>query len=135
MTRPPAQPPAEPGAPPVPPPARTPAACAPVAPGPKTRLKLRQAQVWKRGDTYLRIVRVERLEVEFKATPTPTGSKGRHHTLSKKEFCRLLKDATLLPSVGPGDATLLPDETGDRFGIRPAVVRRPGPGPRDRDGR
>ena len=135
MTLPPAQPAPGPGVPLVPPAGRPPVGSAPVAPNAKTRLKLRQAQVWKRGDTYLRIVRVARLEVEFKATPTSTGSKGRHHTLSKKEFCRLLKDATLLPSVGPGDATLLPEETGDRFGIRPAAIRRPGSRPRDRDGR
>jgi hypothetical protein len=65
----------------------------------KRPLKLRQAQVWKQGEAYLRIVRLERLEVEFKSTTSLTSREGTHHTVSKKEFCRLLKNATLLPPV------------------------------------
>jgi hypothetical protein len=59
-------------------------------------VKLKQGQVWKHGDDYLRIVHLERLEVEYKATKnTATRTGIRHHT-SKKDFCRLLKTATLL---------------------------------------
>jgi hypothetical protein len=68
----------------------------------KKPLKLRQAQVWKQGEAYLRIVRLERLEVEFKSTTSLATREGTHHTVSKKEFCRLLKNATLLPPVEPG---------------------------------
>lgn len=60
-------------------------------------LKLRQGQIWQQGEEFLRIVRLERLEVEYKSTITPTAKKGTHHRVSKKEFCRLLKKATLLP--------------------------------------
>ena len=60
-------------------------------------IKLRQGQIWQSGEEFLRIVRLERLEVEYKATITPTAKKGTHHKVSKKEFCRRLKKATLLP--------------------------------------
>jgi hypothetical protein len=62
----------------------------------KKPIKLRQAQVWKQGEEYFRIVRLERLEVEYKSTTTWTAKKGMHRKVSKKEFCRLLKNATLL---------------------------------------
>ena len=62
-------------------------------------IKLRQGQVWQSGEEFLRIVRLERLEVEYKSTITPTAKQGIHHKVSKKEFCRRLKKATLLPPV------------------------------------
>jgi hypothetical protein len=60
------------------------------------KMKLQQSQVWKKGDSYLRIVRVERLAVDYKAQRDPNSKKGTHHHATKKEFCRLIKDATLL---------------------------------------
>lgn len=60
-------------------------------------IKLRQGQIWQQGEEYLRIVRLERLEVEYKSTIALAAKKGTHHRVSKKEFCRLLKNATLLP--------------------------------------
>jgi len=62
-------------------------------------VKLKQSQIWKQGDQYLRIVRLERLEVEYKSMNRPNTKKGTHHQVSKKEFCRLLKGATLLTDV------------------------------------
>ena len=59
-------------------------------------LKLEQNQVWKRGDEYLRIVELERLRVQYKAFTDPHPAPGKHHEMTKKEFCRLLKDAMLL---------------------------------------
>ena len=59
-------------------------------------LKLQQSQVWKQGNTYLRIVRVERLAVDFKTQSDPNSKKGTHQHATKKEFCRLLKGATLM---------------------------------------
>lgn len=70
-------------------------------------MKLQQSQIWKQGDQYLRIVRLERLAVEYKAMPGANTKKGTHHNVTKKEFCRLLKGATLLTDV---DIFLAPPE-------------------------
>jgi hypothetical protein len=59
-------------------------------------LKLRQGQVWKRGDEFIRVVRLERLVVEYKTSPNLKPGAGEHQQSSKKEFCRLLKSATLV---------------------------------------
>ena len=62
----------------------------------KKPIKLCQGQIWKQGEEYFRIVRLERREVEYKSAATSVANKGTHHTVRKKEFCRLLKNATLL---------------------------------------
>jgi hypothetical protein len=59
-------------------------------------MKLCQGQVWKQGREYIRIVRLERLEVEYKSMPNPGSTEGTKHVTSKKDFCRLLKGARLL---------------------------------------
>lgn len=59
-------------------------------------MKLAQNQVWKQGNEYLRIVHLERLEVQYKAVKDLLTGAGRHRHVSKKEFCRLIKGATLL---------------------------------------
>lgn len=59
-------------------------------------MKLAQNQVWKQGEEYLRIVALERLEVRYKAITNLLAGTGEHRHASKKEFCRLIKDATLL---------------------------------------
>jgi hypothetical protein len=59
-------------------------------------MKLAQNQVYKQGDEYLRIVQLERLEVQYKAVTNLLTREGTHHTVSKKEFCRLIKGAELL---------------------------------------
>ena len=64
-------------------------------------LKLQQGQIWKQGAEYLRIVHLERLEVEYKSLLNPHSRTGTHHHTSKKEFCQLLKQATLIPSFTP----------------------------------
>lgn len=56
-------------------------------------LRLRQGQVWKQGKEYIRIVRLERLEVEYKSLPDLHSKAGTRHVTSKKDFCRLLKGA------------------------------------------
>lgn len=63
-------------------------------------LKLAQSQIWKLGNSYLRIVKLERLAVEYKDMPSPKTPLGTHHKLTKKEFCRLIKDATLVTEAG-----------------------------------
>lgn len=71
-----------------------------------TSIRLQQGQVWHQGDLYFRIVRLERLEVEFKQMTDIFTKDGTHHTVSKKEFCRLIKGATLEPQKvsPPGSA-------------------------------
>jgi hypothetical protein len=69
-------------------------------------VKLAQNQVWKRGDEYLRVVRLERLEVRYKTIPDLLSGRGTHHHISKKEFCRLIKDATLLTDAEVREAWL-----------------------------
>ena len=61
-----------------------------------SEMKLWQNQVWKQGDKYLRIVELERLEVQYKDVENLLTRVGVHHRVSKKEFCRLIKGATLL---------------------------------------
>jgi hypothetical protein len=61
-------------------------------------MKLKQGQIWKLRDQYVRIVHLERLQVDYKATKLPGEKAGTHHQATKKEFCRLLKGATLLPA-------------------------------------
>jgi hypothetical protein len=59
-------------------------------------MKLYQGQLWKQGKEYIRIVRLERLEVEYKSLSSPGSREGIKHVTSKKDFCRLLKQAHLL---------------------------------------
>ena len=59
-------------------------------------MKLCQGQVWKKDKEYIRIVKLERLVVEYKSMPNLGNKEGTLHQTSKKDFCRLLKGAHLL---------------------------------------
>ena len=59
-------------------------------------MKLQQGQIWNQGDQYLHVLHLERLEVQYKSFKNLATRKGPHHHVSKKEFCRLIKHATLL---------------------------------------
>ena len=59
-------------------------------------MKLRQGQVWKKDQEYIRIVKLERLAVAYKSLPNLGNKAGTLHQTSKKDFCRLLKQARLL---------------------------------------
>ena len=59
-------------------------------------LKLKQGQVWKHGNEYIRIVHLERLQVAYKVMTDLHRGKGEHRHTSKKDFCRLLKECRLL---------------------------------------
>jgi hypothetical protein len=63
-------------------------------------MKLQQGQVWKCGENYVRIVQLERLEVGYKSASNLKFTDGKHQLTSKKDFCRMLKGATLLASAG-----------------------------------
>ncbi|HVY70417.1 MAG TPA: hypothetical protein VHH73_10845 [Verrucomicrobiae bacterium] len=59
-------------------------------------MKLQQGQVWRKGDEYIRIVVLERLAVEYKTMQDLQTKEGRHNQVTKKQFCNLLKGASLL---------------------------------------
>jgi hypothetical protein len=65
--------------------------------------KLQQGQVWKAGDEFLRIVDLQRLEVKYKTMKDLSAPEGTHHHVTKKEFCRLIKGATLLQRPNSGN--------------------------------
>jgi hypothetical protein len=64
-------------------------------------LKLRQGQVWQHGAEFIRIVQLKRLEVGYKIVKNLKSGDGEHCLTSKKDFCRLLKSATLLEPKAP----------------------------------
>ena len=75
-------------------------------------LKLRQGQVWKIGEVFIRIVRLERLEVGYLTSHQLKPGEGKHRVATKKEFCRLLKTATLLATTNTNDdKTISPPPT------------------------
>ena len=71
-------------------------------------MKLCQGQLWKQGPAYIRIVRLERLAVEYKSMPHPTSKDATTVHATKKEFCRLLKGAQLLNDKLTGGAAKEP---------------------------
>jgi hypothetical protein len=58
-------------------------------------MKLQQGQIWKCGEEFIRIVHLERLEVAYKSFKSLTARDGKHQRTGKKDFCRMLKGATL----------------------------------------
>lgn len=62
-------------------------------------MKLEQGQTWTRGDTLIRLVRLERMAVTYKIISDSESGEGTHHRATKKEFCRLIK--TLPPAATP----------------------------------
>ena len=70
-------------------------------------MKLKQGQVWQCGDEFVRIVQLERLEVGYKSASNLKFTDGRHEHTSKKDFCRLLKGATLIAPT-PTEKTSAP---------------------------
>ena len=67
-------------------------------------MKLCQGQIWKKDAQFIRIVRLERLEVEYKSQASLAGKAGTKIVTSKKDFCRLLKSAHLLQPAKAPDA-------------------------------
>jgi hypothetical protein len=59
-------------------------------------IQLKQNQLWKQGDRYIRIVIWERLAIQYKETDSPDAAEGTVHDVSKKEFCKLIKGAELI---------------------------------------
>ena len=63
-------------------------------------MRLQQNQVWQQGDWYYRIVQLERKAVEYKEMKNEISVHGTHRYATKKDFCRLIKGATLLNPEG-----------------------------------
>ncbi len=59
-------------------------------------MKLCQGQTWKLDQQYIRIALLERLAVEYKTISDLSTKEGTRHRVTKKEFCRLIKNAVLL---------------------------------------
>jgi hypothetical protein len=64
-------------------------------------MTVEQNQLWKQGDLFIRVVRVERLRVEYKTMKDPTVKEGLCEQSTKKAFCRLIKGATLVTAPLP----------------------------------
>ena len=75
-------------------------------------MKLQQGQVWKAGDEYLRIVELHRLEVKYKSMRDLLTREGEHHHVTKKQFCRLIKNAELIEDSAVKLAGSPPEVTG-----------------------
>jgi hypothetical protein len=59
-------------------------------------MKLKQGQTWKCGAELIRIVDLQRLEVGYKTFTSLKSNTGTHQRTSKKDFCRMLKNAKLV---------------------------------------
>lgn len=59
-------------------------------------MKLQQGQIWKKGDDYYRIVEWARLAITYKHLTDLETKEGEVDTVTKKEFCRLIKGAELI---------------------------------------
>ena len=62
-------------------------------------MRIYQDEIYQKGAKYLRIVRLDRYEVEFKTMEGNPKGEGTVAVLPKKEFCRLLKGMTLVVPV------------------------------------
>ncbi len=58
-------------------------------------MRLFQDQIYRKGDQFIRIIRLDRYEVEFKTTKGEVKGDGPVQVFKKKEFCRLLKGMVL----------------------------------------
>lgn len=86
-------------------------------------VKLQQGQVWKCGNEYVRIVLLKRLEVGYKSASNLKFSDGKHQHTSKKDFCRLLKGATLVtPTAANADGPNVPAAPASAARRNPADV-------------
>ena len=62
-------------------------------------MKLSQNQLWRKENKFYRIVRLERLAVDYKELDPKDSDKGDHYSVSKKEFCRLIKNGEVVDQI------------------------------------
>ncbi len=62
-------------------------------------MRIYQDEVYQKGAKFIRIVKLDRYEVEYKTMDGSPKGEGAVVVAGKKEFCRLLKGMTLVPPV------------------------------------
>jgi hypothetical protein len=83
-------------------------------------MKILQNQLWKKDDAYYRVVHRDRLSVVYKTLKDPGAKGGEQKNATKKEFCRMLKGAVLLPET-PRTAGESPLEDADEADFSPEL--------------
>lgn len=67
-------------------------------------MRIFQDQIYQKSGHFIRIVRLDRYEVEYKSSDGSPKGDGTVAVLPKKEFCRLLKGMTLVvPEKKPAE--------------------------------
>ena len=74
-------------------------------------MKLEQGQVWRVGEEFLRVVELHRLEVKYKAMRDLSTREGTHHHVTKKQFCRLIKNGALIEAGAAGAPSKVDEQT------------------------
>lgn len=62
-------------------------------------MRIYQDEIYQKGAKFIRIVKLDRYEVEYKTMDGSPKGEGVVAVAAKKEFCRLLKGMTLVPPV------------------------------------
>jgi hypothetical protein len=75
-------------------------------------VRLFQDQIYQKGVNFIRIVRLDRYQVEYKATVDSPKAEGPVVVAAKKEFCRLLKGMSLVVPEKRVEAVKSPDDVG-----------------------
>jgi hypothetical protein len=65
-------------------------------------MRIYQDEIYQKGEKYIRIVRLDRYEVEFKTMNGDPKGEGPIAVATKKEFCRMLKGMALVPPAKKG---------------------------------
>ena len=65
----------------------------------RSAMRLYQDEIYQKGAKYVRIIKLDRYEVEFKTMEGNPKGEGTVAVMPKKEFCRLLKGMTLVVPV------------------------------------
>ena len=68
-------------------------------------MRLFQGQIWQAAGEFIRVVKVERLSVSYKIAADAVVTARQHQTVTKKDFCRLLKTkkAVLASGLEPAE--------------------------------
>jgi hypothetical protein len=85
-------------------------------------MKLQQGQTWKQGVVYFRIVALDRQSVEYKEMTDPATRDGTHREASKKDFCRMIKNAGLMPAKGKSEGNAPAQSTPP---VSPSAIKAP----------
>lgn len=57
--------------------------------------RLKQGQIWKKESRFYRITEWSRASIKYKVSQSPGYTESSVTEVTKKEFCRLIKGATL----------------------------------------